>query len=97
MKTFKKKLQSKAFIQSLPSESEDATLNRAGGVAFDINDPSVKLITMTGGSFFMEPRYYDSTLCVPKRQSDGKFSKLQRRIEIVNKNASSIVKMHDID
>ena len=44
----------KARGANLPSNSTKATVNRAGGVAFDINDPAVKLITMCGGSFFME-------------------------------------------
>jgi len=37
----------------------DATTNLAGGLAFNINDPSVKLLTMIGASFFEEPTYYE--------------------------------------
>jgi hypothetical protein len=73
---------------SKPSNSSNATLNRAGGVAFEINDPVTKLITMTGGAFFAEPRYYDGTLQA-KRATAGrdaktkeKFEKFAKRIEI---------------
>jgi len=40
----------------------DATKNLAGGLAFDIPDASVKLLTMIGGSFFNEPKYYGGNL-----------------------------------
>jgi len=36
----------------------DAKTNLAGGLAFNINDPSQKLLTMIGASFFDEPTYY---------------------------------------
>lgn len=97
MSTVKKKIRRKAKNASKASEREDAMLNRAGGVAFDINNPSVKLITMTGGSFFMEPRYYTADSCIPQRNSDGKLGKLQRRLEVVNKKAASVIKVHDQD
>ena len=45
---------------SLPSNSPKAIQNRAGGVAFEIEDAATKLITMTGGAFFAEPRYYST-------------------------------------
>jgi 60 kDa SS-A/Ro ribonucleoprotein len=69
--------------QNLPSNSENALLNRAGGVAFEISDPSVKLITMTGGSFFDEPRYYDGDLKISSevRQSSEKICSLAKRLE----------------
>jgi hypothetical protein len=73
----------------LPSKSEDAIVNRAGGVAFDIDNPSVKLITMTGGSFFQEPRYYSAEKCVPQRLSDGKLGKLVERFKINASKAKS--------
>lgn len=44
----------------LASNAKGATVNLAGGVAFDIDSPALKLVTMTGGSFFAEPRYYDA-------------------------------------
>lgn len=97
MSTVKNKIRRKAQSASKASEREDAMLNRAGGVAFDIKNPSVKLITMTGGSFFMEPRYYTADSCIPQRSSDGKLGKLKRRLEVVNKKAASIIKVHDHD
>lgn len=41
--------------QAAPS---DVTVNRAGGEAFSINDPSLRMLTMLGSSFFNEPNYY---------------------------------------
>ena len=35
-----------------------AITNRAGGEAFNIESPALKLLTMTGGAFFSEPAYY---------------------------------------
>lgn len=43
--------------QAAPS---DVTVNRAGGEAFVINDPSLRMLTMLGSSFFNEPNYYSS-------------------------------------
>lgn len=34
------------------------TVNKAGGEAFDITDPSLRLLTMVGSSFWNEPQYY---------------------------------------
>jgi hypothetical protein len=65
---------------SNPSNSAEATMNRAGGVAFDIADPATKLITMTGGAFFAEPRYYDGTLQA-KRATAGKDAKTKEKFE----------------
>ncbi len=39
----------------------DRTTNKAGGEAFDIRDPSLRLLTMVGGSFWNEPQYYGDT------------------------------------
>lgn len=44
--------------------------NRAGGEAFDIETPALKLLTMTGGAFFSEPGYYSEVERV--RNTDGK-------------------------
>lgn len=97
--TLKSRMRKSVKAQSLPSNSQNATMNRAGGVAFEISDPATKLITMTGGSFFAEPRFYDGELKA-KRVSAGKgaatkekFNKLKQRIE-VNKNSFSKV---DVD
>lgn len=88
MRSIAKKRATKAHL-SLPSSQSNATLNRAGGVAFDITNPAVKLITMCGGSFFMEPRYYNADSCVPKRDPKGKFGKLEQRIQIAKNKALS--------
>jgi len=40
-------------------ERADATENLAGGLAFEIEDPSQRLLTMIGSSFFNEPTYYN--------------------------------------
>ena len=37
----------------------DARTNLAGGLAFEVADPAVRLITMVGASFFDEPTFYD--------------------------------------
>lgn len=44
--------------QAKPS---DVTVNRAGGEAFVISDPSLRMLSMLGSSFFNEPHYYSST------------------------------------
>ncbi len=44
-----------AQSQASPS---DVTLNRAAGEAFVIDDPSLRMLTMLGSSFFNEPNYY---------------------------------------
>lgn len=84
MGTFKKVAKRKTAKSALPSGSKDASQNRAGGVAFETKDPALKLVTMTGGSFFAEPRFYDAEVCVPKRISGGKFDKLVERLSIVD-------------
>jgi|LNFM01.1.fsa_nt_gb 60 kDa SS-A/Ro ribonucleoprotein len=38
--------------------ASDVTVNRAGGEAFSISDPSLRMLTMLGSSFFNEPNYY---------------------------------------
>jgi hypothetical protein len=94
MKGIAKKAVSKA---KLPSERPDAMVNRAGGVAFDISDPAVKLLTMTGGSFFAEPRYYSDDSCRPKRLASGKFGKLEERLRLVGEKAAKFVNCKELD
>lgn len=71
-----------------PSRSEDASLNRAGGTSFEISNPAVKLITMTGGSFFAEPRYYEGTLTAERVSTisgtpvSKRFGRLKQRLKI---------------
>ena len=82
-----------------PSNQPNATVNRAGGVAFEISDPALKLITMTGGSFFAEPKFYNGDAVIPKRVSGGKFEQLARRLEIVDgklKDFASCDELNDV-
>jgi hypothetical protein len=79
------------------SQASNATVNRAGGVAFEIQDPTLKLITMTGGSFFAEPRYYNGDDCISKRNSDGKFDKLAERLRIVDGKISGFASCEELD
>lgn len=77
--------------QNLPSKSADATVNRAGGVAMKINDAATKLITMTGGSFFAEPKYYTSEACIPHRGADGLFDALVQRLKIIEDKSATVL------
>jgi hypothetical protein len=87
-----------SFVRtSKPSESKDATVNRAGGVAFDISDPAVKLLTMTGGSFFAEPRYYNGDSCRPTRLASGKFGKLAERLRLNEAKAAKFANCDELD
>jgi hypothetical protein len=84
MNTIKKVVRKRASAARLPSNAKTATVNRAGGVAFEVSDPALKLITMTGGAFFAEPKFYNADACVPKRGTGGKFEKLAERLDIVD-------------
>jgi len=66
-----------------------ATKNLAGGLAFEIPDASVKLLTMIGGSFFNEPKYYNKgNTADPKKERE-------RISVLVNELASKgVVKYH---
>ena len=86
MSTVKSKMRAAVAQQNLPSNAKNASVNRAGGVAFEIEDPALKLVTMTAGAFFMEPRFYDGELGA-KRQLAGKnastasrFAKMEQRL-----------------
>ena len=48
----KKSIHAKAFDESISHP-------HVPGRAYNITDPSLKLVTMIGGGFFNEPRYYD--------------------------------------
>ena len=71
MSTFKSVAKAKVKKARLPSNSPEATVNRGGGVAFEVKDAALKLVTMTGGAFFAEPRFYNADECVPKRGKGG--------------------------
>jgi hypothetical protein len=94
MKSTAKKAHRKA---RLASRSEKAMTNRAGGVAFDIEEPTIKLLTMTGGSFFGEPRFYSANSCVPTRDKSGRFSKMQARIQLSSDKAVKFARCDELD
>lgn len=79
------------------SNSPDAMYNRAGGVAFEIKDPSTKLLTMTGARFFAEPSYYKEDSCVSSRSGDGKTAGLQERLKITAEKAIKFANAVDLD
>lgn len=70
---------------------ENVSVNRAGGASYEIKDSATKLITMCGGSFFMEPRYYSVDKCVPNRKSDGNFDKLKERLSLSYNKVKKII------
>jgi hypothetical protein len=43
-----------------PRRSPDRTVNKAGGEAFTISDPSLRMLTLLGSSFWNEPTYHGS-------------------------------------
>ncbi len=93
----------KAMKKSAPrkakkaSEEKGSMLNRAGGIAFDIESPIEKLLTMTGGSFFAEPKFYDGSQCVPTRGEGGRFNKLQERLRLTSGKAAQFTKCDELD
>jgi hypothetical protein len=86
IKKLAKARHAKEGASNAPENSPKATYNRAGGVAFEIDNPTEKLITMTGGSFFSEPKYY--SMGTPERGTDGKINNMVKRIENIEKNVS---------
>ena len=99
MGTMQKMARKKAKASRKPSSQPNATVNRAGGVAFEVNDPALKLVTMTGGSFFAEPKFYSADACIPSRVGGGKFGKLVQRIQLVDdklKDFASCDELNDV-
>ena len=99
MGTFQTTARNKAKNARKPSNKANATVNRAGGVAFEVSDPALKLVTMTGGSFFAEPKFYNGDAIIPKRIQGGKFEDLARRLEIVDgklKGFASCEELNDV-
>jgi 60 kDa SS-A/Ro ribonucleoprotein len=92
----KKMARAKSAKARLPSNSKNATVNRAGGVSFEINDATTKLIIMTGAAFFAEPKFYNADLCVPKRDKTGKLGKLVERLEIVEGKLKGFVSCDEL-
>lgn len=97
MGTFQAIAQKKNVKARLPSNGPTATVNRAGGVAFEIDDAALKLVTMTGGSFFAEPKFYNAESCIPKRGVGGKFDKLAERLQIVDGKLQGFVSCEELN
>ncbi|RMH71566.1 MAG: TROVE domain-containing protein [Gemmatimonadetes bacterium] len=49
----------------------DQTRNKEGGMAFQIPDPALRLLSMLGSSFFNEPKYYELTVAGDLSESAG--------------------------
>lgn len=97
MNQVKKVARKRSAAARLPSNAPAASVNRAGGVAFEVADPTLKLITMTGGSFFAEPRFYNADVCVPKRGTGGKFEKLAERLHLVSGKLNGFVSCDELN
>lgn len=97
MGTMQKMARQKIKAQRKPSNQPNATVNRAGGVAFELSNSALKLVTMTGGAFFAEPRFYNVDSCVPKRVAGGKFEQLIERIELVDSKLKGFVSCEELD
>jgi hypothetical protein len=48
-----------------------------------VKDAALKLVTMMGGAFFAEPRFYNAESCIPTRGTGGHFNKLAERLALV--------------
>ena len=102
MATLKSCMKSAAHAQTLPSNAANASVNRAGGVAFEISDPSLKLVTMTGGSFFAEPTFYAGTLAAKRvsavkgASTREKFDRMEQRLLAVD-NKTTWIDTSDVD
>lgn len=97
MSNMKKVARQRTVAARKPSGSRKASVNRAGDVAFEVADPALKLVTMTGGSFFAEPRFYNADVCVPKRGTGGKFEKLAERLELTDKTIKGFAKCDELN
>lgn len=97
MATLKRKMKQRNSVD------KDATVNRAGGEAFDIKCPATKLITMTGGSFFAEPNFYDGVGLTPRVMNGSstdvskKFDKMTARLNKNLEKSSAFADVSDLD
>jgi hypothetical protein len=97
MGTLKSKARNHTKTHNLPSTLPTAGYNRAGGVAFEVADPALKLVTMAGGSFFAEPKFYSVEDCKAKRGAGGKTEKLVQRVEIADGKLKGIMQTDELD
>lgn len=97
MSKFKNIARTKIVESTKASNRPDATVNRAGGVAFDIADSATKLVTMTGARFFAEPNYYSADTCVGTRDAKGKMSGLVERVKLATDKAAKFANVEGLD
>lgn len=97
MSRFKNIARTKIVEASKASNRPDATVNRAGGVSFEISDAATKLVTMTGARFFAEPSYYSADTCVGTRDSNGKIKGLQERVKLATDKAAKFASVEGLD
>jgi hypothetical protein len=97
MSNLTSKMRAHAKASRRPSNSTRATVNRAGGTAFEINDAALKLVCMTGGSFYAEPKFYSGSAVVPKRLPGGELGKLARRLEIADSKLEGFISGEELD
>ena len=87
MSFLKSKLQAKSHPSATPSG-----VNFEGGPSFEFNNPIEKLISIVGGSFFAEPRFYNAESC--------KFTgnkALEARVQLVKNRLTGIANTAELD
>lgn len=85
--SFRQLLKKHSHVTAAPTHT-----NYEGGPAFDLNSPIEALLSITGGSFFAEPRYYDSSKC---RFKVGQA--LEARIQLTNNKLVNIANTSELD
>jgi hypothetical protein len=95
MGTFQKNARKAAKRARSPIGDPTLTANRAGGVAFEITDPSEKLLTMVGARLdITEPSFYSAESCSAKRLDPKNREKLDARVEV---NTGKFRTLTDVD
>ncbi|MDP3275120.1 MAG: TROVE domain-containing protein [Deltaproteobacteria bacterium] len=74
-----------------PAVRNDATINLAGGEAFHVADPSLRLLSMLGSSFFNEPKAYSDASEPSVAEGDG-VTVLTPESQLLIKTAREIAK-----
>lgn len=98
MSTMKKLMKAKSVSTSIQNQDKGASVNRAGGVAWEIKNPAVKLITMTAGAFFAEPKYYNDNVWKPNPNVIRKDAEdFVSRIEMAGEKIKKFVDCPELD
>lgn len=82
-------------IQAKMEARPDARMNAEGGTAFDVIDPSIRLLKMASGSFFNEEQFYDREQDANGLTGNAK-ALIDTAVEIANRQdgfASDLVKI----